>query len=143
MEKLKQVEAQAKELIQQHVPDFKFAWMNKKKTYGTCNYTLQTISISKHLALHGSDEAIKDVILHEIAHALVGRGHRHDYVWKRACREIGAKPQRGSNETILTGGHKYELRCEPCNIIQPVYRKPKNPRYVCGRCKSKIVLQEV
>lgn len=37
---------------------------------------------------------IRDTILHEIAHALVGPNHCHDLVWKAKCLEIGATPRR-------------------------------------------------
>ena len=39
-------------------------------------------------------DQVRDTILHEIAHALVGPGHGHDAVWKRKCREVGARPER-------------------------------------------------
>ena len=41
---------------------------------------------------HDPDE-VRDTILHEIAHALVGPGHGHDAVWKAKCVEVGAKPE--------------------------------------------------
>ena len=35
------------------------------------------------------DEEVKNTLLHEIAHALVGPGHRHNRVWRQKAREIG------------------------------------------------------
>jgi len=42
-----------------------------------------------------SDELVRDTLLHEIAHALVGTAHGHDEVWKAKCLEIGAINLRG------------------------------------------------
>lgn len=43
---------------------------------------------------------IKDTILHEIAHAMIGvkvcTHHSHDKVWKIACTELGAMPASGA-----------------------------------------------
>lgn len=43
---------------------------------------------------------IKDTILHEIAHALVGvkvcTHHSHDKIWKESCLSIGAMPSSGA-----------------------------------------------
>ena len=42
-----------------------------------------------------ADEAeIEDTLLHEIAHALVGRRHHHDAVWQAKAREIGCSARR-------------------------------------------------
>ena len=40
-----------------------------------------------------NEEDIKDTVLHEIAHAIVGSQHHHDYVWKACCNKIGYKPE--------------------------------------------------
>ena len=39
-------------------------------------------------------EEVRDTILHEVAHALVGPGHGHDTVWKATAAQVGARPQR-------------------------------------------------
>jgi hypothetical protein len=36
-----------------------------------------------------SEDEIKGIWLHEIAHALVGYGHDHDAVWNARCKSIG------------------------------------------------------
>ncbi len=40
------------------------------------------------------DEEVKDTILHEIAHALVGKAHHHDDVWRAKALEIGCSGRR-------------------------------------------------
>ena len=45
-------------------------------------------------AATADDAEIEDTLLHEIAHALVGRRHHHDAVWRAKAREIGCTGQR-------------------------------------------------
>ena len=73
---------------------WKFAYGRGKKTFGTCSFGKKEIRISKHLARVNTPERVKMTILHEIAHALVGRFHGHDAVWKAKCIEIGGNGER-------------------------------------------------
>ena len=72
-------------------------WMLKLdsavKRFGQCSYRRKTISLSEPLILLNDVQAVRDVILHEIAHALTPGAH-HGYTWRRKCIEIGAKPER-------------------------------------------------
>lgn len=63
------------------------------RRFGVCRYGSKIISLSEHLILLNDVEAVRDVILHEIAHALTP-GAKHGPTWKLKCIEIGAKPER-------------------------------------------------
>lgn len=63
-----------------------------KMRYGYCNYRTKTLSVSTRLLEHASKEQIIDTVLHEVAHALAGRGTGHGPKWKNVARELGAKP---------------------------------------------------
>lgn len=65
-----------------------------KTRAGVCRFASRTISLSAPLTrLHDEDE-VRDTILHEIAHALVGPTHGHDRVWRAKAIEIGCSGQR-------------------------------------------------
>jgi predicted SprT family Zn-dependent metalloprotease len=87
-----------------------------------------------------NDEAkVKDTILHEIAHALVGAGHGHNHVWKRKCIEIGAKPERCySSKEVETPKLRYYVICEGCGV-EHQRAKRVNPlqRRAC-KCQSHL-----
>lgn len=95
-----------RKLIEQHGLD-KHGWrprLLKKsayRTYGQCRYRDRTLAINQTLCRVGKEEEVLDTMLHEIAHALAYHRHgeccRHDYRWKRICREIGASPTRLAN----------------------------------------------
>lgn len=60
-----------------------------KTRAGICRFRQREIGLSGPLTrLHSSAE-VRDTILHEIAHALVGPAHRHDSVWRAAAAELG------------------------------------------------------
>ena len=50
---------------------------------------------NKYIASYKKNgEAIKDTVLHEIAHAIAGGRHHHDRVWVACCNKIGCEPSR-------------------------------------------------
>ena len=75
---------------------WKFDFSTSARRIAVCKHRIKTIEFSLHRL--GSDRAaIKDIILHEIAHALVGPKHGHDATWRAMCVRIGAKPNRLSS----------------------------------------------
>lgn len=57
-------------------------------------YKLEFVFNNKYLeSFKDNGEDIKDTVLHEIAHAIVGGKHHHNNVWKACCNKIGCKPQ--------------------------------------------------
>ena len=87
------------ELVHQYLPDMPVEWANIRRTLGRCCYKRDEeghkvpylIQISRPMAKVNSWDAIKLIVLHEIAHALAP-GHGHDSVWKAKCVEIGGSP---------------------------------------------------
>ena len=115
---LNQVVALGNQLMKQHgltSLGWFFELDNAKRRFGVCRFGNRTIGISRHLAALNDEAKVKDTILHEIAHALVGPGHGHDYTWKRKCIEIGAKPERCYSSTeVTTPKLRYYAICEGC-----------------------------
>ena len=70
--------------------DWRFRFDHAKRRAGACTHSTRTISLSGPLTDLYDEGTIRGVILHEIAHALVGPAHGHDAAWKRAARALGA-----------------------------------------------------
>lgn len=133
----------ANQLIYKHseLSMWRFGFSNKKASYGTCYYKKRIIALSSYFVDSMTDEAIKDTLIHEIAHALTP-GRHHDWVWRRKCIELGGNGQvRGSAKEFLkdnvTLESKYSLVCPCCGKITPIHRKPKRI-YSCGKCSPNV-----
>jgi hypothetical protein len=137
--------------------DWRVAFDNAKRRAGQCRYADRVISLSAGLTrLHPEDE-VRDTVLHEIAHALVGPSAGHGPAWRAKAREIGCSAQRcvshdapslpGSWLGVCPEGHTVERhrcpervmacpRCSPTfsvdHVFEWTYRGqpvPMHPNY--------------
>jgi predicted SprT family Zn-dependent metalloprotease len=76
-----------------------------KRRAGVCRFGARVIGVSAPLARVHSEAEVRDTILHEIAHALVGPEHGHDRVWRETARRIGSSGRRcvDSENGVLPG----------------------------------------
>lgn len=72
---------------------WKFEWLNAKRTLGRCDYELKIIYLSKRFVDVNNLHEVKNTILHEIAHAKC-RKHGHNKYWRKWCVKLGARPVR-------------------------------------------------
>jgi hypothetical protein len=85
----------ARGLLDEHgLRDWTVVFDRAKRRAGVCRPARKEIGLSGPLtALHPEAE-VRDTILHEIAHALVGPRHGHDAVWRATARRIGCSGER-------------------------------------------------
>lgn len=89
-ERLHLVRQLAAQLLAEHgLEGWKFAFDRARTRAGLCNYQAQRISLSSHYVAISSFEDSRQVLLHEIAHALVGKAHGHGRVWRAKASSIG------------------------------------------------------
>lgn len=89
-ERLKIVEELVLELMRTYeVSHFKYELGFSSKFIGRCNYSKQTIILNYVYVFRYNLSEIKNVILHEIAHVLVGPGHGHKEIWQNKAKELG------------------------------------------------------
>jgi predicted SprT family Zn-dependent metalloprotease len=121
---------------------WRFNLGNMKRLVGRCEYKTKQIKFSVHYLLKSSQREIRNVILHEIAHALVGPGHHHDYVWRRQARAIGCTAMRcASPEAVSTATPNYIIKCTRCGKEYPRYRlkrKLTNGSYRSTCCSAEL-----
>jgi len=124
-----------------------FAYHNKKRSLGTCNYRKRTIYFSNYWVKLGKDK-ILDTIRHEIAHALAGWSNGHNHVWRRYCIMVGANPSRCASEEILKDEQGFKVTVKKnflyycpnptCDNKCEVFRRSKaKSRSACGKCCKK------
>ena len=122
-----------------------FRFNRCKRSMGLCVYQRRTIELSIHFVERDNPlSEIRDTILHEIAHALVGPGHGHDRVWKRKCAEIGARPERCGQADMPDGN--WQASCAGCGKRYHRHRRPRSLRgwscRGCGQERGKLVWQQ-
>ena len=109
-----------------------FGWNSSHRKFGWCGFTKKQILLSHPLVLVNSPERVKDTVLHEIAHALVGPGHHHGRVWKDKAREIGGTPRtHWDDSNTVRPATKYIGTCPNGHIT---YRNARSKKTACGRC---------
>jgi hypothetical protein len=108
---LAKLEAIAKEEIDKHlnIPGgkhplgykvdggWKFKWTYGRRQLGVCYYGPKLIKISKDYARLNDEPRMRNTLMHEIAHAIVGHEVHHGYLWQRAAKLIGADGHRLAN----------------------------------------------
>lgn len=109
-----------------------------KKRAGICYYSERRVTFSRHLMALYDVDAVRETILHEAAHALVGPGHGHNRVWQAKAREIGASGRR------TLGTQTPRMRAPwigVCINLHEVQRFRKPSRVItCGNCSRRFNL---
>ncbi|MFO0800022.1 MAG: SprT-like domain-containing protein [Gemmataceae bacterium] len=137
---LTEAKSVATQLMAQHgLADWQFGFNTNKRRAGVCRYPTRTrpgrIELSKHYVLRNPADEVRDTILHEIAHALVGHGHGHDEVWKAKCVEVGARPERCYGEEVEMPKGRWRATCGGCGREHDRHRRPKRMTgWHCREC---------
>lgn len=106
---------------------------------GVCDYTNKQIRMSVSYCLKADAHDIRDTVLHEMAHALVGPGHNHDRVWRAMARSIGCSGDVTTNVRIRESKlSKYVGSCDCSNAWTRNRLTKRARRVICSECKSSI-----
>jgi RimJ/RimL family protein N-acetyltransferase/predicted SprT family Zn-dependent metalloprotease len=109
-----------------------FAFDSGKRRAGLCDYTNRRISLSKHLVLlHTVDEA-RQVLWHEIAHALCGKAEGHGKVWLATAKKLGYRADKFTGNKIAANTARWVGEC-PAGHEHFRYKRPTRP-LSCGIC---------
>lgn len=134
--------------------DWKLRLITDVKTpfLGRCAESQQCIYLNAHHIDQHHSELVKDTVLHEIAHALVGVKHGHDEIWRAKAKELGSHALEACVSFGLSldaldairSGHIVEVE-----YTEEIVRKPKHTIHkitdlcpTCGKV-AKEVLQTV
>jgi predicted SprT family Zn-dependent metalloprotease len=113
-----------------------FEFDNAKTRAGVCRSARRVLGLSRPLTLLHTEDEVRETILHEIAHALVGAEHGHGPVWQAKAREIGCTGARcitsrnGSIEADWIGTcpaghriarHRRPQRVQACGLCSPTF----------------------
>jgi predicted SprT family Zn-dependent metalloprotease len=130
---LAEAHAEARALMTRYgLVNWSFVFDNAKTRAGVCRETRRQIGLSRVLTeLHTADE-VRDTILHEVAHALVGVAHGHDATWRATARLIGCSGMRCVPEESARPPAPWVGRC-PLGHEVSRHRRPTRVQS-CARC---------
>lgn len=127
----------------QHQPGFSLPPVRvsarMRRTLGSYMPSRKQIAISSRLLAMGDENDIRQVVLHEVAHAIVhhrwgDKPSAHGREFRSVCNEIGAKPRRFVD--VTTGEWKSQIRylskCGHCKVLIVRKRRMRSVRCVCG-----------
>lgn len=126
--------------------DWTFKFNNSRRMLGICKAGKKQIEMSAAYVFQNEEAHVRDTILHEIAHALVGVEHGHDDVWKEMCRLVGCSPKACDNSAQLPAG-TWQARCTNCLTLFNRHRKPVQLSGIyckrCGPAKGKLLFKKI
>ena len=137
-ERLATVSQVAERLIRRHgLVGWSFQFNDASRQAGRCAYGIRVISMSRLFCLKAPVEEIRDTILHEIAHALVGPEHNHDSIWKTTARSIGCTGNRCHDVDFAP--FRYIVSCHRCGWSQQANLRRRGS--VCKTCSNPVTFQ--
>ena len=106
---------------------------NAIRAFGRCSFKKFEIGLSRKLVELNNEKEVKDTILHEIAHALVGPRNGHNYIWRIKAIEIGCNGERTYKDNVVTPPKKFIGTCPECK--REIFRS-RRTRISCGKCSK-------
>lgn len=144
--KLEDAQALADELMERYwykLDGWKFDFDNAKRRCGSTRFNTKTITLSRHFVSLNDEAAVRETILHEIAHAIAGQvGDRgHGRLWKGIARQIGARPERCASDVEMPQGNVEGVCADDCKARHNRHRMPPKRllnAYQCTQCGDKV-----
>jgi RimJ/RimL family protein N-acetyltransferase len=139
------IRAIAERKMAEHIDleNWQFGFDSGKRRAGLCNYTNKTITISRYLVdIHTIDESMQ-VVLHEVAHAMCGKGDGHNKKWLATAKSIGYRADKFTGTEIAKETAPWVGSCKKGHTHYR-YRQPSRP-LACGLCgrgfsRSKLII---
>lgn len=123
----------ARDLMDQHgLHEWKLVLDNARTRAGVCRAGRREIGLSRVLTELHDEAEVRDTVLHEIAHALVGPEHGHDAVWRAQALRIGCSGQRCLSSSTPRPDAPWVGTCAAGHEVRR-YRRPTRVQ-ACGVC---------
>jgi predicted SprT family Zn-dependent metalloprotease len=132
----------ARELVASHgLTGWRVQLDNAKRRAGVCRFDERVIGLSGPLTDLHSEADVRDTVLHEIAHALVGPAHGHDRVWRATAQRIGCSGKRCVDAESPRVSGAWIGTC-PAGHVKDRHRRPERVMS-CARCSPRFSVEHV
>ncbi len=118
-----------------------FGFDRAKVRAGACHWAAHRITLSAPITQAHDAEQVRETVLHEVAHALVGPRHGHDAVWRSQARAIGSTGDRCYQAEVPVVAGRWQGRCAAGHVVHR-HRRPTRV-LVCTRCRGVPALDRV
>ncbi|GAA1920690.1 hypothetical protein GCM10009737_22770 [Nocardioides lentus] len=112
-----------------------------KRRAGVCRHHERVIGLSGPLTLLHDEAEVRDTVLHEVAHALVGPTEGHGPRWRATARRLGCSAQRALPADAPRVPGAWVGTC-PAGHTTDRHRRPERV-LSCPRCSSRFSLDHV
>ncbi|MFD1722242.1 SprT-like domain-containing protein [Amnibacterium endophyticum] len=128
----------AEGLIADHLPGggWTFAFDRAVRRAGACHHADRRITVSRHLAERAEEDEVRQVLLHEVAHALAGHRAGHGPRWRAACARVGHSGGRLHERPIAEDRARWVGTC-PAGHEHRRFRRPERA-LSCGVCSRRF-----
>ncbi len=114
-------------------PRWQFKWDYARRRAGATRHREYTITLSRTLMALYDEELVREVILHEIAHAIAGAKHKHDSHWQATARQLGSTGRASIPSGAPQPPANWHGYCPQGHFFER-YRKPRGGS--CSKCAS-------
>lgn len=129
---VRKAEQMARGLMARHgLAGWRLELTSSKRRGGSCWWQRRLIRLSRPIIELNNEAMVLDIVLHEIAHALVGPGFGHGRVWKAKAIEVGATPRASLPYRTPVGA--WQAQCGCPGQVYTRHRRPRPGTY-CPRC---------
>lgn len=138
-----------KRLKKEHCPelDVTFSFNNSRTKAGICYEGPLEIQLSNYFIKSpvATEQKIRDILLHELAHAIVGLDEMHNEKWKAVAREIGCTADRCSGPFLLKSDYKYLITCPMgCHTRKlKLSKKYMSRPHICSKHRKLLKIKSI
>lgn len=111
---------------------WQFYFNDNRSRLGVCKEYNKSIELSIWHVNNSPFESVKNTLLHEIAHAIVGCRNQHNNVWRNKAIEIGCNGERCGH---MNAPYKYTAVCNNC---EKTFQVNKRGNKACGYCCKRL-----
>lgn len=132
----------ADDLIREHAPGWTWSWSRGKTQMGVCQFQEKNIKLSLYLVELNDQDAVDQVIRHELAHVLAGPKANHGPLFRAHARRLGVRRPGPCTEGVVAPEGVYRAKCPTHGVLTGSRHKMTYAAYhnrVCRRCRQPIV----
>lgn len=124
----------AEEMIAYHGLDFSVMVNRRRVTLAETHHDDKTIFLSRWFIIATDKRTFEGVVLHEIAHAMLGPGFGHGEEFQELCGMISPTDDFILPHTGRTPTQRYKYECEGCDYFG--FSNAKRHDLGCAACAS-------